>query len=79
MLSKQKIERINELAKRAKTTGLTDGELREQKKLREEYIQQFRQSFKNQLHSVTVVDGAGNDVTPDKLKQSKNKYRNDIH
>lgn len=49
------------------------------KKLREEYIQQFRQSFKNQLHSVTVVDGAGNDVTPDKLKQSKNKYRNDIH
>ncbi|BAB06072.1 DUF896 domain-containing protein [Halalkalibacterium halodurans] len=79
MLSKQKIERINELAKRAKTTGLTEDELREQKKLREEYIQQFRQSFKNQLHSVTVVDGAGNDVTPDKLKQSKNKYRNDIH
>lgn len=33
MLSKQKIERINELAKRAKTTGLTDGELREQKKI----------------------------------------------
>ncbi len=71
MLSKEKIARINELSKRSKTSGLTKEEMVEQKKLREEYIASFRSSFENQLHSVKVVDKQGNDVTPEKLKQSK--------
>lgn len=71
MLSNEKIARINELSKRAKTTGLTKEEIMEQKKLREEYIQSFRASFKNQLHSIKVVDEEGQDVTPEKLKESK--------
>lgn len=33
------IERINELAKKAKTVGLTDEEKEEQAKLRKEYVQ----------------------------------------
>lgn len=75
MLSKEKIARINELAKRAKTTGLTKEEALEQKRLREEYLQSFRASFTDHLHSIKVVDERGNDVTPYKLKESK-KYRN---
>ncbi|WP_096199537.1 DUF896 domain-containing protein [Bacillus sp. FJAT-45350] len=71
MAINDKIARINELAKRAKTTGLSKEEEQEQKRLRQEYVKQFRSSFENQLHSVKVVDKKGNDVTPEKLKQSK--------
>ncbi|GEN45008.1 DUF896 domain-containing protein [Alkalibacillus haloalkaliphilus] len=75
MLSQEKIDRINELANKKKTKGLTKKEEQEQKKLREEYLSSFRNSFKNQLHSMKVVDPEGQDVTPEKLKdeQEKNK------
>lgn len=79
MLSKEKIARINELSKRAKTTGLTKNEVKEQQTLRKEYIKTFRQSFKQQLHTVTVVDENGNDVTPDALKESKNNQDKRTH
>ena len=51
----KKIERINELAKKKKTVGLTPEEKVEQAKLREEYIE--------------IVDEEGNDITPEKLRQ----------
>ncbi len=73
MLSKDKIKRINELAKKAKNEGLTMEEAKEQTKLRSEYLQAFRQSMKNTLQNVTIIDPNGNDVTPDKIKQMKNK------
>jgi uncharacterized protein YnzC (UPF0291/DUF896 family) len=79
VLSKEKINRINELSKRAKTIGLTKQEEKEQQALRKEYIQTFRKSFKNQLHSVTVVDENGNDVTPDALKESKKNQNKPLH
>ncbi|WNF35353.1 DUF896 domain-containing protein [Bacillaceae bacterium IKA-2] len=71
MLSKEKISRINELSKKSKTTELTLAESKEQQELRQEYIETFRSSFKNQLHSVKIVDEEGTDVTPKKLKASK--------
>ncbi|GAA0461977.1 DUF896 domain-containing protein [Alkalibacillus silvisoli] len=75
MLSQDKIDRINELANKKKTKSLTKKEEKEQKDLREEYLASFRNSFKNQLHSMKVVDPEGEDVTPQKLKdeQEKNK------
>ncbi|WP_413381362.1 DUF896 domain-containing protein [Alkalihalobacillus sp. 1P02AB] len=79
MLSKDKIERINELSKRAKTVGLTKEEEKEQQKLRKEYLQTFRGAFKNQLHSVKVVDEKGDDVTPMALKESKKNYKGFSH
>ena len=70
MLSKEKMARINELAKKAKTDmGLTDSEKQEQKELREEYIQRFRGGMRNHIEGMKVVDTEGNDVTPDKLKE----------
>ncbi|WP_027963272.1 DUF896 domain-containing protein [Halalkalibacillus halophilus] len=71
MLSEEEIKRINELANKKKTEGLTDKEQKEQKKLREEYLQSFRSSFKNQLQSMKVVDPEGTDVTPEKLKKEQ--------
>ncbi|RPF55908.1 DUF896 domain-containing protein [Aquisalibacillus elongatus] len=76
MISDERIKRINELANKSKTEGLTDQEKKEQKRLREEYLQAFRQSFKNQLKSVKVVDPEGSDVTPEKLKDEKNRDQN---
>ncbi|GAB4072668.1 DUF896 domain-containing protein [Barrientosiimonas marina] len=75
MIEKEKLNRINELAHKAKEDGLTDGEKKEQKELREEYLQNVRKSFKNELKSMSVRDPAGNDVTPQKVRdlQKKNK------
>ena len=42
MLSKEKLARINELAKKKKVQGLSADETIEQQKLREEYLQAFR-------------------------------------
>lgn len=78
MLSKEKINRINELSKKAKKCELTLEETKEQQLLRQEYINTFRSSFKNQLHSIKVVDEKGEDITPKKLKDSKVKKNNDI-
>jgi uncharacterized protein YnzC (UPF0291/DUF896 family) len=52
----QKIARINELARKAKTTGLTDEEIDERNELRQAYIQGFRNSLKVQLDSIKFVD-----------------------
>lgn len=68
------LTRINELAKKSRNEGLTDKEKEEQKQLREEYLQEFRQGFRGQLESMTVYDPEGNDVTPEKIKElRKNK------
>lgn len=56
MLSKEKLDRINYLAKKAKKEGLAPKEKEEQKKLREEYIKAFRESFRRQLDSIEIVD-----------------------
>lgn len=75
MISKEKINRINELSKKSKEAGLTDAEKEEQKELRQEYLKNVRKSFKNQFKSMTVMDPEGNDVTPKKVRdmQDRNK------
>jgi uncharacterized protein YnzC (UPF0291/DUF896 family) len=66
-----KLNRINELAKIAKTTGLTEEEKIEQAELRKEYLADFRSRMMDQLTSIKVVDEEGKDVTPAKLKLAK--------
>ncbi|RKQ37566.1 DUF896 domain-containing protein [Oceanobacillus halophilus] len=75
MLSKEKLNRINELAKKSKNEGLSNNEKEEQRSLREEYLKNVRKSFKNQMKSMTVIDPRGNDVTPKKVRdmQERNK------
>lgn len=55
MLGKEKLERINVLARKAKTEGLSPEEQQEQQDLRKEYLAAFRQHFRQQLDSVKVV------------------------
>lgn len=54
------IARINELAKKAKTYGLTEEEKKEQQLLRQEYIKAFRGNLQSTLDSIVVVDKDGN-------------------
>ncbi len=69
MLDPKKIERINELARKKKTVGLTQAEQDEQLLLRQEYLEAFRGGMRNHIEGLKVIDEEGNDVTPEKLKQ----------
>lgn len=56
MTHEERIARINELARKKKTVGLTEEELAEQKVLREEYLAIFRANFRAQLDRIEFVD-----------------------
>ena len=73
MLSKEKISRINELSKKKKAGTLTEAEAKEQTQLRKEYLDTFRNSMRETIENVKVVDAEGNDVTPEKVKEAKKK------
>ena len=53
-MEKEKIERINELARKRKTVGLTPEETAEQEALRKEYITGFRNNLQEILDSVVI-------------------------
>lgn len=77
MLSKEKIARINELSKKKKAGTLTEAEAKEQTQLRKEYLDTFRNSMRETIENVKIIDAEGNDVTPDKVKEAKkNKFIN---
>ncbi|MBS1381223.1 MAG: DUF896 domain-containing protein [Oscillospiraceae bacterium] len=59
-MEQKKIDRINELAQKAKTTGLTEEELSERAALRREYIESYRRSLVAQLDNTYLVDENGN-------------------
>lgn len=65
------LDRINELARTAKTRALTAEELAERDILRRSYIQAVTGQLKAHLASVTVIDPDGRDVTPSKLRDAQ--------
>ncbi len=56
MLTKDKIERINQLSKKSKAEGLSDAEKQEQVILRNDYLCKFRENFKSHLDRIKFVD-----------------------
>ena len=77
MINQEKIDRINFLARKAKTEGLTEAEALEQKTLRAEYVAAFRKSLETQLDSTVIVrpDGSRERITrkrPNKSDGVKN-------
>ncbi len=53
-MKKEKIERINFLARKAKSVGLTEAEKDEQMALREEYRASFRADLHNTLQNTYI-------------------------
>lgn len=76
MADKFNLKRINELACKAKESGLTEAEKVEQEQLRAEYVAAYRENFRAQLMSLKIVDEEGQDVTPQKLKDAQ-AHKND--
>ena len=56
----EKISRINELSRKAKTVGLTEEEKAEQQALRKEYIAEWKLGLQQTLDNTYVVDTEGN-------------------
>ena len=71
MVSDEELARINELAHKKKTVGLTEEERKEQADLRFHFIEDFRARFKAQLDNIELVD-------PDdpRLEEQKRRTRN---
>ena len=53
-MTNEKIARINELAHKSKTTGLTEAEKAEQQALRREYLDDIKASLRTQLNNTSI-------------------------
>ena len=67
-MTEERIARLNELARKKKTIGLTEKEKQEQAMLRQEYLAAIRASLEAQLDNVYYVDDAGQEQ---KLKRKE--------
>lgn len=67
-MTQAKIERINALAKKQRTEGLSEAERLEQKKLRQEYIAAYRMSLEAQLERITILEPDGTKRKVEKRK-----------
>lgn len=68
-MKQEKINRINELAHKAKTSqGLTEAEKEEQAQLRLEYVNSFKANLVEQLSNTYIVRPDG---TKEKLERKK--------
>ena len=62
IMEREKIDRINYLARKQRSEGLTDEEKAEQQALRDEYRRQFRASMEQQLDRVYYKNPDGSVV-----------------
>lgn len=67
-MEKAQVDRINELARKKKTVGLTPEEVKEQEILRRQYIDEFKANLKLTLDSVYMEQEDG---SYKKLEQKK--------
>lgn len=58
-MTEERIARLNELARKSKTIGLTPEEKEEQAVLRKEYLDAVRQSLQAQLDNVYIQEEDG--------------------
>ena len=68
-MTPESIQRINELARKSKTQGLTEEEAQEQKKLRQEYLDSIKKNLTAQLEHMTILEPDG---TKKKVRKKKN-------
>lgn len=61
MIDQKLIDRINYLANKSKSEGLSEEEKIEQAELRQEYLRLFREGFRQRLESIKIVKGQNKD------------------
>ena len=72
-MEKEKINRINQLAKLSKERALTAEEKSEQQELRKEFIKEIRADVRSQLESIEIVDEVQQNGLP--MRQSILLYK----
>ena len=72
-MKEEKIKRINELYHKSKAEGLTEAEKKEQKSLRQEYIEAFRENLRGQLNQISIKEKDGTIIN---LGEKYGKKRN---
>ena len=70
IVTEKEIARINELARKSKAEGLTESEQKEQKELREKYIEAIRRNLRGQLNNIDILNKDG------KIENLGEKYGN---
>ena len=58
-MEKKDIDRINELARKKKSVGLTESEVQEHERLRRQYIDEFKESLRATLDQVYIQQEDG--------------------
>jgi uncharacterized protein YnzC (UPF0291/DUF896 family) len=58
-MEQSKLDRINELARKSKSVGLTDEEKEEQAILRKEYVQLVHNNLRGQLQNISILNEDG--------------------
>lgn len=71
-MNQKRLDRINELARKSKSVGLTEKEKEEQKVLRQEYLRDFREALRGQIENITIVEPDGS-LTPVRTLRKKKK------
>ena len=72
-----KIDRINTLAHKAKSVGLTEEEKKERDALRKEYIATIRMNLRNQLDNINIKEEDGSITNlGEKYGKQKNSLEN---
>lgn len=77
-MEKSKLDRINELARKAKAEGLTEEEKAEREVLRREYIDAFRASTRATLESIRIQEEDGT-LTPLKKHNREHDHHHHHH
>lgn len=72
MLSPEKIERINELARKRRKM-VSRKPKNKNKSTCAKYLEAFRSGMRHHIEGMKIVDPEGNDVTPEKLKEIQKK------
>ena len=72
-MEQKRIDRINELARKAKTVGLTEEECEERARLRMEYVEAVRKNLRAQLDNTYLVDEQGNKTKLTELQKPGEK------
>ncbi|WEV50448.1 DUF896 domain-containing protein [Lactobacillus sp. ESL0731] len=70
---KKSIDRINELYRKKKAGNLTKEEEEERKKLHQEFLKNFRASFKQNIEDMVIIDKNGKEITSEKAKQAQRR------
>jgi len=73
-MNEKTIERINELARKSKSVGLTIEERDEQARLRKEYIASIRMNLRTQLDNIDLVEEDGSVVNLGEKYGDKTKH-----